>query len=46
MPFYSFIIANHTYYKNALIGLKNLINNHEIKIDSLKGFRPTRRCLF
>lgn len=40
MPFYSFIIANHTYYKNALIGLKNLINNHEIKIDSLKGFRP------
>ncbi|WP_298780270.1 hypothetical protein [uncultured Polaribacter sp.] len=40
MPFYSFIVANHIYYKNAVLGFKNLINNNEIKIDSLKGFRP------
>lgn len=40
MPFYSFIVANHTYYKNAVLGFKNLINNNEIIIDSLKGFRP------
>jgi lysophospholipase L1-like esterase len=39
-PFYSFIIANHTYYKNAFSGLKNLMNDKYWVKDSLKGFVP------
>lgn len=40
VPFYSFIVANHTYYKNAFLGLKNLINDNYWKQDSLSGFVP------
>tara|TARA_R110002012_G_scaffold220618_1_gene392268 strand:+ start:19359 stop:20342 length:984 start_codon:yes stop_codon:yes gene_type:complete len=40
VPFYSFIVANHTYYKNAFYGLKNVMNAKVSLIDSLKGFVP------
>ena len=40
VPFYSFIIANHTYYKNALLGLKNMLNEESWVGDSLKGYVP------
>jgi hypothetical protein len=38
VPFYSFIVANHTYYKNAFLGLKNLMYRKSWVQDSLKGF--------
>jgi len=41
IPFYSFVLANHTYYKNAILGLKNILScNDMIKSDPLKGFVP------
>lgn len=41
IPFYSFVLANHTYYKNAIVGLKNILSSNDmIKSDSLKGFVP------
>lgn len=40
VPFYSFIVANHTYYKNAFIGAKNTFNPTALDIDPLKGFVP------
>jgi len=40
LPFYPYSQYTHTYYKNFLIGLKNVINNYQIKPDSLNGFTP------
>lgn len=40
IPFYSFILSNHIYYKNSVIGLKNFLTNKEIKADNLNGFKP------
>ena len=40
VPFYSFIVANHTYYKNAFIGAKNSLKNIALDNDPLKGFVP------
>ncbi len=37
-PFYSFIVADQNYYKNAFIGLKNLINDNKTPIDPKMGF--------
>ncbi len=38
VPFYSFIVANHTYYKNAFLGLKKSLNKENFKRDAEKGF--------
>lgn len=40
VPFYSFVVANHSYYKNAYLGLLNLANHHPLQCDSLHGFVP------
>lgn len=40
VPFYSFIIANHTYYKNAFIGSKNTVKKNKFTEDPFKGFVP------
>ena len=41
VPFYSYIVANHTYYKNAFKGLKNiLLNNNRLHYDENLGFVP------
>jgi hypothetical protein len=40
IPFYSFTQVKHTYYKNAIIGMKNILSNKDITDDSLKGYRP------
>ncbi|MCG1037812.1 hypothetical protein [Polaribacter sargassicola] len=38
VPFYSFIVADHTYYKNAYLGLKNVINKKTFYGNQEKGF--------
>jgi len=38
VPFYSFIVADHTYYKNAYLGLKNAINKEVFYGNPEKGF--------
>lgn len=40
IPFYSFIVANHIYYKNAFMGLKNILIESALDRDPLKGFVP------
>jgi hypothetical protein len=38
IPFYSFILANHTYYKNAVIGLKGFLKGQYLQLDTDDGF--------
>jgi len=40
VPFYSFISADHTYYKNAYIGFKNKLKGIDFSGDLQKGFVP------
>lgn len=40
VPFYSFTQVKHTYYKNAVLGLKNIISGKQLQADKLNGFMP------
>lgn len=40
VPFYSFTQTKHTYYKNAVVGLKNTISDNQLQADKLNGFVP------
>ena len=40
VPFYSYIVANHTYYKNAFKGFKNTLFNNDLQHDKNLGFVP------
>jgi hypothetical protein len=38
IPYYSFIVADHTYYKNAFMGFKNILKGEAIPSNVQKGF--------
>ena len=40
VPFYSFTQTKHTYYKNAVHGLKNIIKGNKLVPDILNGYVP------
>lgn len=40
VPFYAFTQTKHTYYKNAALGMKHILQGRKIQADQLNGFVP------